>query len=111
MSYTPKEYYRLYGRLEPAQIERLLDIAEAAQTAVDARNNLDEAIAGFPDEDFMSDMLAAYRETHNTTLIQGKFWMGRIEDEIKGAVQQAEYGMDELKKVREALEDLEEVLG
>lgn len=57
MSLTPREHWRLYGRLPEDAIEDLLDAQERKEQVAGVAPYIKEAMGQFPAEDFLSQVI------------------------------------------------------
>lgn len=107
-SFSSAELFRANGTLPADRIEALIDAETLLQGARDVSGALDDAMASYPNEDFLTDAIRRFKELAHGMKGQRKADMLAailaLEDIEKATQQSAEYGMEELKKAQRALE-------
>ena len=111
-SYTPREYYRLHGRLPERTIEALIDTSEDVESLPDVAPYISEASGQFPEEDFLGeaieqvqDLAKKLRGDNRETAREIAVMLENIQQTITGGT---EYGREQL---RNALKELEQANG
>lgn len=108
---TDTEYFRMHGTLPVDRIESLIEIAPKACEAVKGIAHLDEARASFPGEDFMENLAELIRDVHKRVKGDNKIQLGyalELVENIRSEVSNsADYGRDELRKLRAILGAME----
>lgn len=99
---TPEEEYRLTGQVTGENLEELLDVYQDNRDMDGVDDKIEEAMAQFPAEDFLSDAISELHEIAKRLRGQNKEdLLGVIEslDDIAQCTFNAsDYGRDELRK-------------
>lgn len=71
-SLTDEEHLRLNGGVPVDRLERLIHMSRKAQDAKDAAGYLDDALAQFPDEDFLTAVIREIEVVENSVRGENK---------------------------------------
>ena len=105
---SPKESLRVYGSLPEDHILDLIEDSEKLEKLEDSILSLQDAKAGYPEEDFLEPILDLLNELHNglrksATKEALKNIIEQVEDLQLEQARSAEYGLDIINKVLEAV--------
>lgn len=106
---TARECFNLSGTLPAGEIERLLDIGDKFEEALESGANIEEAMAQYPDEDFARPIESRLQTLAKHLRGQNKEEMEQIIEALSDLSQEisnsAGYGLEELRKALDALKD------
>ena len=105
MALTDEEYFKVHGTLNTARIEGLLRMAVRMAVCVEGSEAvcpmIQDAIASFPDEDFLEPVITKLKVLWNKIPRQHRGELTRITAELEevqtATLQSAEYGWEQLK--------------
>lgn len=104
---TDEEYFRVHGTLNVARIEGLLRMAVCVEGSEAVRSKIEDAIASFPDEDFLEPAIGKLKVLWNKIPAQHRGELTRITaelEEVQTATQQSsEYGLEQLESAESLL--------
>lgn len=108
---TPSENFRLFGQLPQEQLEQLLDQEKRLAQVESVGGHISDAMAQFPAEDFLADILTELRgvksELRANSKHKGKIanLIEKLDDIAQTTFYAADYGRDELRKALKVVED------
>ena len=104
---TAEESLRLYGRLSRSMVEDLLERSQGLEDAQGAEAHIQEAMAQFPAEDFLSPIIERLNELRKNLRGANKEELGCIIESLDDLAQctfnAVDYGRDELRKALEGI--------
>lgn len=107
MALTDEEYFRVHGTLNTARIEGLLRMAVCVEGSEAVCPMIQDAIASFPDEDFLEPVISKLKVLWNKIPHQHRGELTRITAELEevqtATLQSAEYGREQLESAESLL--------
>jgi len=107
MALSDEEYFRVHGTLNVARIEGLLRMEACVEGSEAVRLMINDAIASFPDDDFLDPVITKLRALWNKIPAQHRGELTRITAQLKEAQtatrQSAEYGVERLESAESLL--------
>lgn len=104
---SAEEQFRIFGSVQGDALVQLLDEAALAEGTCGAAEQVQEAMACFPDEDFLEAEILELREWAKSKRGQNKAefldLIDRINKTMADMRASADHGLDELKKARNTL--------
>lgn len=104
-SFDNREMYQINGALSEARIEYLLDIEDHQAMIKDSIPLIEDARASFMDEDFLNEDLKHLRtlckQLRGDNRMELERIVTRMEETVGEALQRAEHGLEQLKKLQE----------
>jgi hypothetical protein len=101
MALTDEEYFRVHGTLNVARIEGLLRMVVCVEGSEAVRPMIEDAIASFPDEDFLEPVITKLRALWNKIPDRHRSELTRITAELEevqtATWRSAEYGVEQLE--------------